>query len=87
MADLNTESPVVIHILQQWIADLVRNFGIDAIRVDTVKHVRKDFWPGFIRASGVAAVGEVLHGGESLPVSEMLTLQILPSCVSIRNKV
>lgn len=63
MPDLNTESPAVVEILHRWIGHLVQSFHIDAIRVDTVKHVRKDFWPGFVRAAGVAAVGEVLNGG------------------------
>lgn len=63
MADLNTESPQVIFALQSWIHHLVEAYGIDAIRVDTVKHIRKDFWPGFVQAGGVAAVGEILHGG------------------------
>lgn len=62
MADLNTESPQVIGLLHAWIKHLVTSFGIDAIRVDTVKHVRKEFWPGFVQAAGVAAMGEVLHG-------------------------
>ena len=53
MPDLNTENPRTVSILHPWIS----------IRVDTVKHVRKDFWPDFVRASGVAALGEVLHGG------------------------
>lgn len=35
---------------------------IDGIRIDTVKHVRKDFWPSFTAASGVYALGEVLDG-------------------------
>lgn len=63
MPDLNTESAAVVAILHEWVAHLVRSFHVDAIRVDTVKHVRKDFWPGFVRAAGVAAVGEVLNGG------------------------
>ncbi|WWC85608.1 uncharacterized protein L201_000472 [Kwoniella dendrophila CBS 6074] len=62
MPDLNTESPHVIASLHSWIQDLVKVFHIDAIRVDTVKHVRKDFWPGFVKAAGVVAMGEVLHG-------------------------
>lgn len=64
MPDLNTESTKVARTLEKWIYDLVHRYGIDAIRVDTVKHVRKDFWPGFVHAAGVAAMGEVLHGGE-----------------------
>lgn len=62
MADLNTEHPHVVNTLLAWIRHLVTTFHIDAIRVDTVKHVRKEFWPGFVQASGVAAIGEVLHG-------------------------
>ncbi|WRT63429.1 uncharacterized protein IL334_000334 [Kwoniella shivajii] len=62
MPDLNTESPHVIATLHSWVRDLVKVFHIDAIRIDTVKHVRKDFWPGFVKAAGVVAIGEVLHG-------------------------
>nr|XP_031863707.1 uncharacterized protein CI109_000959 [Kwoniella shandongensis]KAA5530779.1 hypothetical protein CI109_000959 [Kwoniella shandongensis] len=62
MPDLNTESPRVISALHNWIQDLVKVFEIDALRIDTVKHVRKDFWPGFVKAAGVVAMGEVLHG-------------------------
>ena len=65
MPDLNTESPHVVHTLHTWINNLVRAFNIDALRIDTVKHVRKSFWPDFVRAGGVAAIGEVLHGGTS----------------------
>lgn len=64
MPDLNTESPYVVRTLHQWIENLVRAFDIDALRLDTVKHVRKDFWPDFTRRAGVAAVGEVWHGGQ-----------------------
>lgn len=69
MADLNTENAQVVFALQAWIHRLVSTIGIDAIRVDTVKHIRKDFWPGFVNAAGVAAVGEVLNGGKPVPVS------------------
>ncbi|TXT15561.1 hypothetical protein VHUM_00064 [Vanrija humicola] len=62
MPDLDTENPIVIDTLNEWIHHLVKFFSIDAIRVDTVKHVRKDFWPPFVVASGVAALGEVWHG-------------------------
>jgi hypothetical protein len=66
MPDLNTESPKVIKTLHQWLATMVNHFDIDFIRVDTLKHVRKDFWPDFVGAGGVPAIGEVLHGGEHL---------------------
>lgn len=60
--DLNTESPHVISTLNTWIHHLVSTFQIDALRIDTVKHVRKDFWKGFIESAGVACLGEVLNG-------------------------
>lgn len=63
MPDLNTENPHVVNTLYRWIRDMVETYRIDALRIDTVKHVRKDFWPGFVGAGGVAAIGEVLHGG------------------------
>jgi alpha-amylase len=65
MPDLNTESPHVVRTLHTWVHDLVQRFNIDALRIDTVKHIRKDFWPDFVRAAGVAVMGEVLHGSES----------------------
>jgi alpha-amylase len=40
--------------------DLVSNFSTDGLRIDTVKHVRQDFWPGFAQAAGVFTLGEVL---------------------------
>lgn len=65
MADINTESREVVVTLQTWIRTMVEKIGIDALRIDTVKHVRKDFWPGFVNAAGVASIGEVLNGGAS----------------------
>lgn len=35
---------------------------VDGLRVDTVKHVEKSFWPGFNSAAGVYCVGEVFQG-------------------------
>ena len=64
MPDLNTENPHVVNTLYRWVNHMVQTYQIDALRIDTVKHVRKDFWPGFVQAGGVAALGEVLHGGE-----------------------
>nr|WRH23614.1 alpha-amylase [Naematelia aurantialba] len=62
MPDLNTESPRVVRTLHAWITSLVETYHIDAIRVDTVKHIRKNFWPDFVRSAGVVGMGEVLHG-------------------------
>ena len=69
MPDLDTESPHVVKTLHTWIHDLVQAFSIDFLRIDTVKHIRRDFWPDFIRVGGVAAMGEVLHGGMLVALS------------------
>ncbi|OLL23553.1 Alpha-amylase A type-1/2 [Neolecta irregularis DAH-3] len=58
--DVDTESDFVINIYNNWIGDLVKNYSIDGLRIDTVKHVRQSFWPKFVQSSGVFAIGEVL---------------------------
>lgn len=35
---------------------------VDGLRVDTVKHVDKGFWPEFNTAAGVYCMGEVFQG-------------------------
>lgn len=62
LPDIDTENPVVVSTFNQWISKLVQTYQIDGLRLDTVKHVRQDFWPGFISAGGVFALGEVLSG-------------------------
>jgi len=44
LPDLNTESDTVVNYWNTWISQLVGNYSIDAIRIDTVKHIRKPFW-------------------------------------------
>lgn len=60
--DLNTEEANVISTFNSWVGNLVRTYGFEAVRIDTVKHVRKDFWPQFVENAGVYSVGEVLDG-------------------------
>jgi hypothetical protein len=60
LPDLNTEDPTVIGKLLDWIHKLVQEYGLDGLRIDTVKHIRKDFWPDFSKAAGVFTLGEVL---------------------------
>lgn len=38
------------------------NVLVDGLRIDTVKHVQKSFWPGYNSAAGVYCVGEVFDG-------------------------
>jgi alpha-amylase len=35
---------------------------VDGLRIDTVKHVDKEFFPSFNAAAGVYCIGEVLDG-------------------------
>lgn len=62
LADVDTENPLVVGTFYTWIQSLVNEYRIDGLRIDTVKHVRKDFWPGFAAHSGVYTVGEVYQG-------------------------
>ncbi|KAG0130676.1 glycoside hydrolase superfamily [Tuber indicum] len=62
LPDLRTENTTVRRLLYDWIRNLVSEYSIDGLRLDTVKHVEKDFWPGFTSAAGVYSIGEVLNG-------------------------
>lgn len=62
LPDLNTESQTVIDFWNGWIKNLTATYDFDAVRIDTVKHIRQDFWPAFVSSAGVYAVGEVLDG-------------------------
>ncbi|KAH8152050.1 uncharacterized protein LAJ45_04044 [Morchella importuna] len=65
LVDVNTGLTTVQTEYHEWIAELVSNYSIDGLRIDTVKHVQKDFWPDFEDASGVYCVGEVYSGDAS----------------------
>ncbi|KAK4683535.1 alpha-amylase, partial [Tremellales sp. Uapishka_1] len=65
LPDLNTESATVSDYWNNWITELVSNYTIDAIRIDTVKHISKTFWPTFVNSAGVFNQGEVLNGDAS----------------------
>ncbi|KAH9837571.1 alpha-amylase [Rhodofomes roseus] len=62
LADVDTENPDVVAFFNSWIADLVTTYGIDGLRIDTVKNVRKDFWPAFAQSADVWSIGEVYDG-------------------------
>ncbi|KAK7535280.1 glycoside hydrolase superfamily [Phyllosticta citribraziliensis] len=62
LVDLNTDSSAVISGYNSWITDLVSNYSIDGLRIDTVKHVDKAFWPDFNAAAGVFCTGEIFDG-------------------------
>jgi alpha-amylase len=62
LPDIKTEDSNIRNTFQNWIRDLVSTYQFDGLRIDTVKHVEKDFWPGFVNAAGVFSMGEVYHG-------------------------
>ncbi len=63
LPDLRTEDDAVAKGYQTWISELVSNYSIDGLRLDTVMEVEKDFWPDFVAAAGgIYMVGEVAFG-------------------------
>jgi alpha-amylase len=64
LPDLNTENPAVRAYLTDWALWLIRESGVDGFRLDTARHLPKDFlreWIGAIRRArpGFWIVGEV----------------------------
>ncbi|KAI6806201.1 alpha-amylase, partial [Hortaea werneckii] len=66
LADLRTEDPWVRETFAEWISQLVSNYSIDGLRIDSAINVEPDFFPGFVDAAGVFATGEVMTGDERL---------------------
>jgi alpha-amylase len=62
LPDINTEDQNVVQLMYDWIHNVVQQYVVDGLRIDTAKHVRKDFWPGFMQAAGVYTIGEILSG-------------------------
>ncbi|KAG6846222.1 hypothetical protein H0H93_015310 [Arthromyces matolae] len=59
LADLDTENESVVQTLNGWVKDLVQFYNVNGIRIDTAKHVRKDFWPDFLKSARVFSMAEV----------------------------
>ncbi|KAF8185285.1 glycoside hydrolase superfamily [Mycena galopus ATCC 62051] len=59
LADLDTEVDEVVQMLCDWINVTVQEYGIDGVRIDTVKHIRLDFWANYSDCAGVLTLGEV----------------------------
>ena len=62
LPDLNQQNQWVRQQLKDWVGNLVKNYGFDGIRIDTIPEVPKDFWAEFGPASGVFQMGEVFNG-------------------------
>ncbi|KAL3464155.1 glycoside hydrolase superfamily [Aspergillus heterothallicus] len=62
LPDLDTTRTDVQEYWYDWVGSLVSNYSIDGLRIDTVKHVQKDFWDGFNDAAGVYYIGGAFDG-------------------------
>ncbi|KAK5999066.1 Alpha-amylase A type-1/2 [Cladobotryum mycophilum] len=62
LPDLRTTDLGIRDLFRKWIASLMSSYGFDGVRIDTVKHVEKDYWPGFVDAAGAYCIGEVFEG-------------------------
>ncbi len=60
--DLNQENPATRAELLRWIAWLKEQTGFDGLRVDTLKHMPKDFLAEFDQAADTYTMGEVFSG-------------------------
>jgi hypothetical protein len=66
LPDLNTEDPATIAELYKWIGWLKNKYQPDALRIDTFRNVRADFWPGFIKSAGnIFSMGEAYGSNTS----------------------
>ena len=59
LMDLNQDLPYVRSTLLRWINELVTNYSVDGLRIDTFSLVKGSFWSEFSASAGVFAVGEV----------------------------
>ncbi|KAK3114807.1 hypothetical protein LTR53_006503 [Teratosphaeriaceae sp. CCFEE 6253] len=66
LADLRTEDPDVRDMFGEWISQMVSNYSIDGLRIDTAINVEPSFFPDFVDSAGVFATGEVMQGDNSL---------------------
>ncbi|CDW86894.1 alpha catalytic domain containing protein [Stylonychia lemnae] len=62
LPDLNQDNPWVRSQLLQWVKWAVSKFNFDGIRVDTVPHVKNQFWKEYAQAAGIFSIGEASNG-------------------------
>lgn len=55
--DLNTENPVVASVLKDSYSSWIRNAGVDAFRIDTLRYVPQTFWTDFLGSTDRAHPG------------------------------
>ncbi|KAJ2931426.1 hypothetical protein H1R20_g5722, partial [Candolleomyces eurysporus] len=82
LADVDTTNPTVIQRYEEWVANFVKEYSIDGLRIDAAKHVQKSFWPSFCGKAGVFCMGEVFGGAEVDPVAEWQGADALDSVLN-----
>jgi alpha-amylase len=66
LPDLKQENNWVTDELIKWSNWIIKEYSMDGIRVDTVKHIPIDFWKKLVNQSGsIYMLGEVFDGGVS----------------------
>lgn len=67
LPDLRTEDSTVQNMWNTWIRQLVSNYSIDGLRIDTAYQINQGFWAGFqAAAGGIHTLGEVWHDSPSV---------------------
>ncbi|KFX88757.1 hypothetical protein V490_07424 [Pseudogymnoascus sp. VKM F-3557] len=63
LPDLRTEDDDVQAEFHKWVAQLVANYTIDGLRIDSAQEVNQGFYPSFQKAAGgIHILGEVFSG-------------------------
>ncbi|KAJ7139401.1 glycoside hydrolase family 13 protein [Mycena epipterygia] len=62
LPDIDTENPFVVATLKAYIRSLVTKYGIDGLRLDASRNIRKPFWTEICDAANVYCQGEVWVG-------------------------
>ncbi|RAL03721.1 alpha-amylase [Aspergillus ibericus CBS 121593] len=58
LPDLRNEDQQVQQMLGTWVSELVSNYSIDGLRIDSVLNIAPDFFANFTKAAGVFTIGE-----------------------------
>ena len=67
LPDLRTEDATVASMWQQWVSQIVSEYSIDGLRIDTAYEVNQGFWAGFQSAAGgMHVLGEVWNGSPNV---------------------
>lgn len=69
LPDLRTEDSDILDMWNTWIQQLVENYTIDGLRVDSAMEVDTGFWESFQSHAGVYVVGEVFNGNPATACS------------------